>query len=289
MSNGKQFLDDPSMEVTEERLEEILDEEFSKPEGQMDYQLVDEILDELNPRKVDSEEIEESWKRLEKKMDAFYPSSAQSRPEGKTAKKGGVRFLRIAAIAAAVIVILLSGSIGVAKATRWTFLMEFLSPLTETFGISLGVQNQEEKTKEAYKIASDDSEVQQFNSVDEIPLKYDGYRIRLDSIPERLTLTDGQFYPSGEMNVFNFQYQAGNEWLSYNVNVFENEDVNVISDYETTLEVVDRRYIGMIEVLFYRNDDLDTRYVSWVDRNAHYSLYGNLPMDELYTIIEGIE
>jgi hypothetical protein len=102
-------------------------------------------------------------------------------------------------------------------------------------------------------------------------------------------LADGQFYRSGEINAFNTMYQLGNEWLSYNVNVFENENANGLQDYETTLEVVDRRYIGMIEVLFYRNDDLDTRYVSWVDRNAHYSLFGNLPMDELYTIIKEIE
>jgi hypothetical protein len=294
----KQFLNDPSMEVTEEELSEILDKELQKPEDQIDLKLVDEILAILNPREVSEEEISASWDRFNEKLRA---SEKEQNPTGaaiksdnkatapKTAGKGLVVFLRRFALIAAAIVLLFFVSLGSAKAMKWTFLLKLLNPIAQTFGISLDVQSIDRPANEDYSVVLDDQEMRQFSTEDDIPTKYDGYRIKLNKIPERYSYLDGAFYPSQQVNTFNFMYQSGDEWLSYNVNIFKTDAVGIEYEFETTMEVQEVRQIGMVELTFYHNDDDETQYVSWVDRNAHYSLAGYITLDELTAFINGIQ
>jgi len=294
----KQFLNDPSMEVTEEELNEILDKELQKPEDQIDLKLVDEILAILNPREVSEEEISASWDRFNEKLRASEkeqnPTGAAIRSGNKasvpmTAGKGLVVFLRRFALIAAAIVLLFFVSLGSAKAMKWTFLLKLLNPIAQTFGISLDVQSIDSPINEDYSVVLDDQEMRQFSTEDDIPAKYDGYRIKLNNIPERYSYLDGAFYPSQATNTFNFMYQSGDEWLSYNVSIFQTDDVGIEYQFETTMEVQEVRQVGMVELTFYHNGKDKTQYVSWVDRNAHYSLYGYISMDELTDIINGFQ
>jgi hypothetical protein len=91
------------------------------------------------------------------------------------------------------------------------------------------------------------------------------------------------------MDTFNITYKTGDEWLFYNVNIFDTDQVGIEYQFETTMEVQEKRQIGMIELTFYHNGDDETQSVSWVDRNAHYSLYGWISMDELTDIINGFQ
>ena len=297
-ASQKQFWNDPNTEVTEEKLNEILEAELSKPEEEIDMQLVNEILAELEPREVSEEEINASWKRLERKMEASASASPTSPATGKpsTAKKNvkksvstAIKVLRSIGLVAAAIVILFFVSLGTAKATRWTFLLKLLNPLAETFGISLDELKSETDPVEVYASILDDQKMKQFLSEDEIPAKYQGYRIKLDHIPERFTYTDGQFYPSEQVDTFNFLYLDGGKSIQYNVNIFETDDVGLQYLFETTLEETGKANIGMVELSFYHNGHDETQYVSWVDRNAHYSLYGYITMEELTDIINGIQ
>ena len=84
-------------------------------------------------------------------------------------------------------------------------------------------------------------------------------------------------------------YLSGEEWLFYNVNIFETDQVGIEYQFETTLEVQEKCQIGMIELTFYHNGKEKTQYVSWVDRNAHYSIYGSISLEELTDIINAIK
>lgn len=297
-ASQKQFWNDPNTEVTEEKLNEILEAELSKPEEEIDMRLVNEILAELEPREVSEEEINASWKRLEKKMAAMDSSSStpsatvETSMTRKNVMKPAtpvIKALRSIGLVAAAFVLLFFVSLGTAKATRWSFLLKLLNPLAETFGISLDELKSETDPVEVYASILDDQEMKQFSTEDEIPAKYQGYRIKLDQIPERFTYADGQFYPSEQVDTFNFLYLDGGKSLQYNVNIFETDDVGLQYLFETTLEETGKANIGMIELSFYHNGHDDTQHVSWVDRNAHYSLYGYITMEELTDIINGIQ
>ena len=275
--------------VTEKKLEEILEEELKEPEDQIDMQLVESILSELEPREISEDEIDASWQRLEKKMDALHSGEKRTHPSSVvTGKKRFPVVLRNLGIAAAAVVILFFATIGTAKATRWTFLLKLLQPITETFGIKLGDETKTDSA-EHYSTEFDDQEMQLYRAEEEIPLKYKEYPIKLRGVPDRFEFVEGNFYPTQVMNTFNFAYRAGEDWLSYNINVFSSEDVGIEYLFETTLEVRERRNIGMIEVTFYQNDNADTLYVSWINKNAHYSLYGAITYNELNEIINEIQ
>jgi hypothetical protein len=275
--------------VTEDRLNELLEEELSKPKDQIDMQLVEDILSELEPEQVSEDEINASWQRLEKKIDALHSGEAKTHPDGTaTKKKPWFIVLRNIGLVAAAVVILFYVSIGTAKATRWTFLMKLLQPITETFGIKLG-DDVEPMFEEEYSFALDDGEMKIVNSADEIPLKYKGYSIKLSGVPERFSFLEGSFYPSEQMDTFNFAYLDGEDWLSYNVNIFKTESAGIKYEYETTLETDEKKHMGMIEVSFYHNGDDRIQSVSWINRDAHYSLIGNITVGELNEIIGGIK
>ena len=274
--------------VTEDRLNKLLEEELSKPKDQIDMQLVKDILSELEPEQVSEDEINASWQRLEKKIDALHGGEAKTYPgSDATKKKPWFIVLRNIGLVAAAVVILFYVSIGTAKATRWTFLLKLLQPITETFGIKLG-DDVEPMFEEEYAFALDEGEMKIFSSTDEIPEKYKGYSIQLSGIPERFSYLEGSFYPSEQMDSFDFAFIDGEDWLSYNVNIFKTESAGIKYEFETTLEADEKKHIGMIEISFYHNGHEDTQSVSWVDKDAHYALSGTITLDELNQIIGGI-
>ena len=279
----QQFLNDPESEVNKRRLQEILDEEMNKPEDQIDLQLVDEILSVLEPQTAEQKEINASWDRLDRKIQ-------DKQSEGKTipARHRSVMvFLgRIAAVAAAIVVLFFI-TVGSAKAMKWTFLLKFLNPIAQTFGISL--DEREPETDQTTISPMEDSvfEQTQYSSEADVPVQYKGYRIRLSHVPEKFTFVNGSVLHDETWIVFNLFYQSGEEWLSYSVNIFMNDETVLLLDYEKTADVLKTENIGMKELTFYHTWDDETISVSWVDRNAHYSLVGNLSEEELSEIIEG--
>ena len=279
----QQFLNEPESEVNKRRLQEILDEEINKPEDQIDLQLVDEILAVLEPTTAEREEIDASWDRLDRKIQ-------DKQSEGKTipARHRSVMvFLgRIAAVAAAIVVLFFI-TVGSAKAMKWTFLLKFLNPIAQTFGISL--DEREPETDQTNISPMEDSilEQTQFSSEADVPVQYEGYKIRLSHVPERFTFVSGSVLNDELWVLYNMFYQSGETWLNYYVNIFPDDKTVLLLDYEKTADVLRTENVGMKELTFYHNSTDETISVSWVDRNAHYSLYGNLTEEELTEIIEG--
>jgi hypothetical protein len=100
-------------------------------------------------------------------------------------------------------------------------------------------------------------------------------------------LVDGSVLHDKLWIVFNLFYQSGEEWLNYTVNIFPEDEIGLLLDYEKTVDELRTENVGMKELTFYHNSRDKTVSVSWVDRNAHYSLVGNLSEEELSEIIEG--
>ena len=277
--------------VTDDKLNELLEEELNKPEDQIDMELVESILAELEPQEIREDEVTASWQRLVKKIDTLH--SGEKRTHSASVSRGKTRkrwptVLRSIGLIAAAAVILFYASIGTAKATRWTFLLKLLQPITETFGIKLG-DDVDPLFEEEYISALDDGKMSQFSSKNEIPLEYEGYSIKLNGIPKRFSLMEGSFYPSKQMDSFDFAYLDGDDWLVYSINIFPTDAAGLEYLFETTMDIQEKRNVGMIEITIYQNDDAKTQYVSWVNKNAHYSLYGTILPEELDEIIIGIQ
>ena len=289
----RQILHHSSKEVTKEKLNEILEKELQKPDSEVDLELVDEILAELNPMEVTPNEISASWTLLEAKINQNEAAAKAGMEKTAGARKRMRRpllvFLRRAVLAAAAVVLLFFVSLGSARAMRWTFLLKLLNPIAQTFGISLDELKPDTPPAETYSSTMDGQDMRQFSTEDEIPIEYNDYRIKLNNIPERFAFSSGMFYPGQAMNTFNFVYLSGEEWLFYNVNIFDTDQVGIEYQFETTLEVQEKRQIGMIELTFYHNGSGDTQLVSWVDRNAHYSIAGYISLEELTDIINAIK
>ena len=62
--------------------------------------------------------------------------------------------------------------------------------------------------------------------------------------------------------------------------------IELLLDYEKTVDELRTENVGMKELTFYHTWDDETVSVSWVDRNAHYSLVGTLTEKELSEIIK---
>lgn len=281
----QQFLNDPESEVNKRRLQEILDEEMNKPEDQIDLQLVDEILAVLEPRTAEQEEINASWDRLDQKIQ-------DKQSEGKTipARHRSVMvFLgRFAAVAAALVVLFFI-TVGSAKAMKWTFLLKFLNPIAQTFGISLDERKPETDRTMNYPIEDSILEQTQFSSEADVPIQYMGYKIRLNHVPERYAFVNGSVLNDDTWTIFNMFYQFDGGWLNYYVNIFPEDETDLVVDYEKTAEVLKTENVGMKELTFYHTWDDETLSVAWVDRNAHYSLVGYLTQEELSEIIESFD
>ena len=279
----QQFLNEPESEVNKRRLQEILDEEINKPEDQIDLQLVDEILAVLEPQTAEQKEINASWNRLDQKI-----QDKQSEDKTIPARHRSVMvFLgRIAAVAAAIVVLFFI-TVGSAKAMKWTFLLKLLNPIAQTFGISLDERKPETDQEMNYPIEDSILEQTQFSSETDVPIQYEGYRIRLSHVPERFTFMSGSVLNDELWIIYNMFYQSGETWLNYYVNIFPDDKTDLVLEYEKTADVLRTETVGMKELTFYHNSTDETISVSWVDKNAHYSLYGNLTEEELSEIIEG--
>lgn len=276
----EQFLNDPAGEVTEERLNIILQDELNKPEPEMDMQLIHDVLEALEPETADAETIEAGRQRLSKRLQAI-PVQAK--------RKSVITHLRRAALVAAALVIVFFATLGSARAMRWTFLLKLLEPIAQTFGI-YGEDHVDESVHETpYQAQADDSETIYYPTEEDIPITYEGYRIRLNWVPERYQYITGSLYEDPDAKILNAYYQYEEQTLSYTVQIFKNDEAELSFIYEKKPEEGSTRLIGTISLTYYHNSRTNLLYASWIDQDAHYCLNGNISESELEGILSGWE
>lgn len=285
MSNRKETLEiierlqnAPEMELMQHDVEEMLERELAKPEAEVDAQLVQELMDLLENREVNGEEKKAAWTQLEQKLPA-----KRSRPIVKWVS-------RIAACAAVIIAVMFA-AYGTAQAFHWEFLLKLLRPVAETF--MLYSSNQDGATQapqqvDAYQQGSTGIRQAQYNSVEECPLTYEGYRVQPVWMPERFAFLQGMLYQDEFSAVITNVHHSEGGICILTVTLFNGENTKSSYEYEKTLNDPMTHVISNHEVTYYHNYDDAMRSASWVMDKAHYSVTGAITEDEMVQVIQTI-
>ena len=158
---------DTDMELMRYELELMLERELAKPASEMDTQLVQELLDALEevPDKDNRQRVWESIEQQSKRGAGWRHATAMRR------------------IAACILVLLAVSliSIGSAYAFNWTFLLKFLKPLAETFGIySANHLNTPVPEQSITLYADEETGFEQvfYTSAEDMPEEWNGFRVQ---------------------------------------------------------------------------------------------------------------
>jgi hypothetical protein len=271
---AKRLINDKNAELMPLELNRILEEELAKPEVEIDVQLVDELLELLEEAEPSEVEKRRMWQGISDRLDKKEPDRR-------------VRFSwrRVAVIVVAAI-LLLTMTLGVAQALRWTFLLKLLEPLAQTFGIVTTDQLTELDSIEG-EVSVEDDETEQivYDSFEAMPKTYKGHVVVPGWVPERYAFDHGSFFDNGWVEKFTISYHHADDWLSIDMILNRDEDAAVDYQYERALEEPVSIDIEGVEVLLYENSDEGSIYAAWVDNNVNYNLFGILTREELIQII----
>ena len=178
---------DKTVEMKSDDLEHMLNIELSKPESEIDGQLVQEILDALEPSQPDPAQMREGWLHVKENL-----------PKRQVGGRWRTGFARIAATVAVISIVLVS-TIEDAGAFRWTLIQKILKPVAETFGIIIDDQSDimtEETESTIYSVSDAPSSLVIYATIDEVPEVFNGYAIRPRWVPDGFIFSTGSRFTS---------------------------------------------------------------------------------------------
>ena len=277
LSTTERLQNGTETEVTALELRQKLDAELSKPADEIDAQLVDSILMKLDDYQPTEEQQAAGWESIVRKVEA----------RRKQRKVNTAR--RVVGIAAAVVIVIAVFSVGTAKAFRWTFLLKWLEPLAETFGIQTETQRPTPTISPAELVIGEtDYSQTEYTALEDMPAEINGYATVPGWVPERFVFSKGWVYQDGNIDHAEVLYTAGNEWLSFLVNIYHVDDQAMTFEYEKNIgEYETISYAGR-DITVYPNTDIHSLFASWIDQDASYSISGVIIEAELKTIIDSI-
>ncbi len=266
--------EDSEMELMQYDLEKLLEDELSKEECEMDTALVEELLKTLE-ESPGADEKEKTWKAIESKA-----KRKKGRMHTLTARRIAACFLAL--------IVLSALSIGSAVAFNWSSLLKFIKPLAESFGIySVNSPGDPEplQTDDMYDSEGTGYLQATYNSLEEMPDKWNGFRVLPAWMPERFTFLQGSGYEDENTAIFTAAYMAENAF--FNLSTYFFYDDNAISSYEYQMTPVNPslEIIADREVTYYLNSDTQVLSASWIDENVHYTIFGGITEDEMRRII----
>lgn len=274
---AKRLINDKNAELMPLELNRILEEELAKPEVEIDVQLVDELLELLEEAEPSEVEKRHMWQGISDRLEKEAPS-----------RRLGFSWRRVAVIVVAAI-LLLTMTLGVAQALRWTFLLKLLEPLAQTFGIVTTDQLTESDSIEGeVSVEGDDTEQIVYDSLETMPKVLNGHVVVPGWVPERYIFEQGVVFDNGVFEKDNVMYWYNNEWLSIDVTTYQEENTVVDFQYERAIDEPETVTVNGCEVLIYENSDEGKIYAAWVNDNVNYSLFGVVTKKELVQIIESM-
>ena len=264
-------------EVSAHELREMLDAELSKPADEIDTSFVEDMLALLDDYEPASEAQTASWNAVLRKV------------ETQRRKRRFATARSAAGIAAAVVIAFALFSIGTAKAFRWTFLLKWLEPLAETFGIHTELSSPEPTVCPAdVAIGQTTFSQTEYSSLEEMPAEIDGYAAIPGWVPERFAFSYGLVYQDENMTVSNILFTADGEWMSIIMTLYHTEQQITDFEYEKTIGEHIVESIGVFDITVYHNANDGSLFGSWIDRDASYSISGSITDEELKNIIENM-
>ena len=259
-------------ELMPNELRQLLDAELAKPEDEMDTQLISDIIDLLDIEPPTPAEKKADWSAIEKKY---------------RRKRRLPRVLRSIAITAASIVAVFLISLTSAKAFNWTFLLKYLLPVAQTFGIisSDYTIDDGQETEYRFEDAMDTQEVD-FTSLDELPSQFAAAVVESDCVPDGYGFVQGNWYRSFNLEKCNMLFEKADQWFVIEMMEFTDDtDPTTDFEFERQVDVPLTIEINGVEVTLYYNSDDSGISVSWLQGNTHFNLLGTLDEEELAYII----
>ncbi|MDO4357135.1 MAG: DUF4367 domain-containing protein [Clostridia bacterium] len=275
----ERLLNDPETEMTRYELEEILEAELEKPDVEIDAQLVQEVLSLLEEDMPTEDEQQDCWNQIERQLHV------------ENRKLWYARARRIATcIVAAILVLMLT--MGAAQAYNWTFLVKLLRPIAETFGIYSSNQENDNIVPSGVTSVYTQDEIEttqiQFDSLEDFPSERDGYRVLPEWMPERFAFVTGSLYEDEDMAVLAAYFRSENGYVNIDVTFLYDSDSVISFDYEKTLDEPIVETILDHELTYYYNMADEKLSASWVHEEVHYHVAGNLTVEELRQMVEGL-
>lgn len=271
---AKRLINDKDVELMPLELNRILEEEMAKPEAEIDVQLVDELLELLEEAEPSEVEKRRMWQGISDRLD-------KKEPDGR------VRFSwrRVAVIVVAAI-LLLTMTLGVAQALRWTFLLKLLEPLAQTFGIVTTDQlTKSDSIEGEVSVEGDDTEQIVYDSFEAMPKTYKGHVVVPGWVPERYAFDHGTFFDNGWVEKHTVSYRYNDQSLSIDMTAYQEENTIVDFQYERAIDEPKTIDVEGIEALFYENSREGSIYAVWINDNVNYNLFGVVTREELIRII----
>lgn len=271
---------DKTMEMKYDDLVQLLNIELSKPESEMDTQLIREILNVLEPADPDPAQMRESWQHVKENL-----------PKRQRSTRRHVRLAHVAAAFAVVCVVLVS-TMEDAGAFRWTLLQKILKPVAETFGIIIDDQTEiepEVTEPTVYSVSDAPSELVTYATLNEVPEMHEGYLIKPHWLPEGAVFCAGSKFSSVDSEIYTLDFARNEAQFNLHIYISTEESAVYSREFERNLDEPIEMTVGQNQVIFYSNTHDKHQSAFWIHENAHYMLVGEISVDEIIHFVESME
>ncbi|MBR3764766.1 MAG: hypothetical protein IKK57_09505 [Clostridia bacterium] len=259
-------------EMTRDDLEQILDEELSKPEALMDTGLIRELLLQLEDG-VTPQKQQAAWKATARKLPGLRLSPV----------------LQWAARIAATLIFILGLSVltyRTAAAFNWQLLLRLMRPFTETFCLYSGDDpNRAALTSDAYGDGSKPEAPGVYASIREVPAHLQGYPARPYGVPERFTYMQGVYYGDDLSTTMTHVYSSSGGLCIFTLTLLHQEEPTTSRQPGQAAVLTQDMSLAGCQVTYTFNADA-TISAFWALDNAQYSLIGSISEAELALIVE---
>ena len=274
---AKRLRHSTEMEMSRDDLEQMLDAELTKPETEMDAELVAQILELLEDTPSPIQQ-HTSWQKLEKRL---------------SFKRWQPAVTGLARIAAAVVfvVAMLFATYGTAHALNWEFLLRLMKPFAETFMVYTGsapTPTPAPKLDEVYSDINLQFTQQEFSTLADCPDKLDGYPVKPVWMPERFTYLFGNMYTDCQVTAITHVFKSEGGSCILDIAKFHDSKDASSYHYEQLPEDNVSMYMAGCQVAFYNNTDNMTLAASWLSENTNYVITGAISKEEIILIIESM-
>ena len=264
-------------ELSRDDLEQILDAELSKPEAEMDTELVQQILEMLEETPSQAQQ-REAWRKTDKRLKL---KQWQPVVTGLT---------RIAA-AGVILVALMFATYGTAQALNWEFLLRWMRPFAETFMIYSGddpAPTPEPEISEVYDDMGMEFTQQEFTTLADCPDKIDSYPAKPVWMPERFTYVQGSMYSDMQITTITHVFRSDSGNCIIDISMLEDKNNTDAYQFEQLPAENTSQYVAGYQVTFYNNTDNATQSISLVAENATYFITGSISEEEIISILESM-
>ena len=264
-------------ELSRYDLEQMLEAELTKPDAEIDTELVQQIL-ELLEEFPSQEQKRKSWEQIDKKL-----SFRKWRPIVSG-------LARIAAVGV-ILVALMFATYGTARALNWEFLLRWMKPFAETFIIYSGDKPEptpEPMTSDVYSDVGRAFTQEEFATLADCPDKVEGYPAKPVWMPERFTYLQGSLYSDPLMTCITHVFRSDSGNCIIDISMLEDGNQSDTYQFEQLPAENVSMYVAGYQITLYYNTRNAQRTVSWVAQNTHYCITGNISEEETISIIESM-